>query len=237
MIMSFFKKYLIKMYGNAMILNDKNVCSALSYTWPHKRLLDVWCRDGEKTQSYIYSAQSVENYGIELIDSAAKKANQKWIQTMACYADQDIRPFEDDFFDVVVSNQVIEHLSDVDKFIGEAYRVLKPWWHLITSTNNLSSWHNIFALLFGWAPFDLTNSSKKVIGIGNPLAVHQWEVAKNGDSWTHKCIYTTRWLNDWFSKFWLKAIKNYWSGYYPLWAVVGSLLKRHCAFITLINKK
>lgn len=236
-IMLYIKNYLINMYASAMNLNDCNVCKALIEFWSFERMLDVWCWDWEKTQSYIKSAWSIENYGIELVESEAKKANHLWIQTVACYADRDIWPFEDNFFDVVISNQVIEHLSDVDHFISEAYRVLKPWWYLVTSTNNLSSWHNIVALFFGRAPFDLTNSSKKAIGIGNPFAVHQGEVAEHWDSWTHKCIYTVKRLNDWFGKFWFKVVKNYGSWYYPLWAKVWSILKTHCAFITLVNKK
>jgi SAM-dependent methyltransferase len=35
-------------------------------------------------------------------------------------------PWEEGFFDAVVSNQVLEHVHDFDEFFEEAYRVLKP---------------------------------------------------------------------------------------------------------------
>ena len=45
-------------------------------------------------------------------------------------------PFEDDFFDVVVSFETIEHIIDYDKFVLEIKRVLKPGGQLILSTPN-----------------------------------------------------------------------------------------------------
>ncbi len=35
-------------------------------------------------------------------------------------------PFETGFFDVVVSNQVLEHVSDIEAFCSESFRVLRP---------------------------------------------------------------------------------------------------------------
>lgn len=231
------KKIMIKMYEDAMQLNDDNVCRALTEIWISKRLLDIGCWDWEKTLKYIDAAHSTENYWIELIQEQALKANKNWIKTISCYADKDRRPFEDNFFDVIVSNQVIEHLSNVDIFFQEAYRVLKPWWYLVTSTNNLSSWHNIIALIFWWAPFDLTNSSTQWLWIWNPFAVHSWEKTLYWDSRTHKCIYTTKRLNNWQNLYKLKSVKHYGSWYYPLPAIVWNIFKKHSAFITLVNQK
>jgi hypothetical protein len=107
----------------------------------------------------------------------------------------------------------------------------------VTSTNNLSSWHNIASLLLGWAPFDLSNSSHRALGIGNPFAIHKGEAAANGASWCHKCVYTSRWLEDWFGLYGFSHVRTYGAGYYPLPAATGMLLKRHCAFITLMSRK
>ena len=35
-------------------------------------------------------------------------------------------PYKDDFFDVIVSNQVCEHVEDLDQFLGEVSRTLRP---------------------------------------------------------------------------------------------------------------
>lgn len=237
MFKEYLKRYLVSLYSNAMELNDKNVCEFLSEFWPFETLLDVGCWDWEKTIAYSKNANSEGIYGIEVVKDKAKEAEKKWITTYSIIADREKWPFEDNALDCVVSNQVIEHLSDIDFFISEAKRVLKQWGYLITSTNNLSSWHNIFATIMGWTPFDLTNSSKKWIGIWNPLAIHQWETTINGDSWTHKTILNTRWLNSWFSLYGFSPIKVKWSWYYPLPNILGYWFPKHSAFITLANRK
>ena len=81
-------------------------------------------------------------------------------------------PYDDESFDVVCSNQVIEHLARTDNFVSEILRVLRPGGYAVTSTENLASWHNIAALALGWQPFSLSNVSK-VLGLGNPLAIYR----------------------------------------------------------------
>jgi SAM-dependent methyltransferase len=43
-------------------------------------------------------------------------------------------PFEDSYFDVIFSTEVIEHVEDLDSYCKESYRVLKPGGLLIIST-------------------------------------------------------------------------------------------------------
>ena len=51
-------------------------------------------------------------------------------------------------FDGVLSLEVIEHLIEVDKFLSEVYRVLKPKGWLIISTPNIAWWgYRLFALM------------------------------------------------------------------------------------------
>lgn len=231
------KQYLAEMYTRALLANDNNVLKALKITGPHKIILDIGCWDGEKTLQMAKHAKAKKILGMELVGSAVKEARKKGIEVFEKQADKDKWPYKDGSIDCVVSNQVVEHLTDLDHYFSEAYRVLKQGGILITSTNNLSSWHNIIALLFGWAPFDLTNSSKFVGGIGNPLAVHRGEVDERGGSWTHKCIYTAKWLNEWQKVYGFNPVKVLGAGYYPFPAYIGRFLSLHCAFITLINKK
>jgi len=73
-------------------------------------------------------------------------------------------PFPDNFFDVVFSNQVIEHLINIDCFIEEVYRILKSDGYAIISTENLSSWDNLLALFLGYQAFSQCISTKKHIG-------------------------------------------------------------------------
>lgn len=137
---------------------------------------------------------------------------------------------------MVHANQVIEHVADVDHFAQEVYRILKPGGHAIISTENASSWHNIFALLLGWQMFSLTNMSGKGGGIGNPFALHRG-TAHEFKSWTHKTIFSLRGLSEFFGMHGFEVIKSTGAGYYPFPALLGSLDKKHSHFITILIRK
>jgi SAM-dependent methyltransferase len=231
------KDYLANMYIKALELNNQNVMTALSRTTPHKSILDVGCWDGELTVQYAKAAKTKKIYGIELIEEAAKKAQKRGITTYSFAADKDPWPFKDKSLDCIVTNQVVEHLPYLDYFFSESSRVLKKGGIFINSTNNLSSWHNMFALALGWAPFDLTNASSKASGIGNPLAVHANESDDRGYSWTHRCIYTARWFDEWEQLYGFKKVMELGAGFYPFPASLGNVFKTHCAFFTMVARK
>lgn len=82
-------------------------------------------------------------------------------------------PFPDGKFDVVFSNQVIEHLHNTRLFAEEAYRVLKPGGTAIIASENLCSLLNCFALVMGYTPFSLMQLCGRYLG--NPLGLHNNE--------------------------------------------------------------
>jgi len=58
-------------------------------------------------------------------------------------------------FDVVVCNQVFEHLKNIYSPITEIHRVLKPGGHLIISVPNMAAFHNRLLFLCGRQPTTL----------------------------------------------------------------------------------
>jgi 2-polyprenyl-3-methyl-5-hydroxy-6-metoxy-1,4-benzoquinol methylase len=80
----------------------------------------------------------------------------------------DTFPFDNESFDLVHANQVIEHVSDVDHFLAETNRVLRVGGVALISTENGISWHNVFAATMGWQIFSLTNVSAQTRKVGNP---------------------------------------------------------------------
>lgn len=228
------------MYENSMRLNNDNVISAITSTDSPKKILDVGCWDGEFTLQVKNKLPESKIFGIEPVESACLKARENNIDCKMIDADDpNVKwPFSDGYFDCIYSNQVIEHLSNVDYFLSECSRCLKPGGSFINSTNNLSSLHNIFAIIMGWAPFDLTNSSIKIWSIGNPLSIHNGENLKsNQTSWTHKCVYNIRWLKEWMSLYQFETLKVLGSGFYPFPASIGSIIPKYSAFITLLTIK
>lgn len=140
------------------------------------------------------------------------------------------------FFDVIHSNQVIEHLYNSDNFLSEIYRILKPDGCAIISTENASSWCNILASILGWQIFSLTNFSSRKQGIGNPLALHK-DDKQNLESWNHIRIYSIRGLKEYLEAFGFKVEKIKGAGYFPLPAIFGDFDKTHCHFMTFKIKK
>jgi SAM-dependent methyltransferase len=62
-------------------------------------------------------------------------------------------PFTTKSLDLVVCEQVIEHLHNTTWFLRELFRITKPGGNLLLSTENLASLPNIFALACQRAPF------------------------------------------------------------------------------------
>lgn len=230
-------KYLTYLYKTTEKQKEKILKHVLGKIPKNGTLLDVGCWDGEKTLWWAKASDAKKIIGLDNVESATKIAKTKGIVAYTCDLDSQKWPIENSSIDCIVSNLVIEHLSNVDHYISESYRILKRGGYLIVSTNNLSSWHNMFSLFFGWAPFDLTNSSPKVWSIGNPLVVHKKVKSVYGPSFLHKCVYTTRWLKEWHELYNFKLESVDGIGYYPLPNFIGNIDKTHASLIILVFKK
>jgi SAM-dependent methyltransferase len=131
------------------------------------------CGRGDQTINWNGKIGASELNGVEISWEAARAAKEKGVDVVVCDANRPL-PFIDNAFDVVISNQVIEHLANVDVSLSEVNRVLKDSGYAVVSTENLASWHNIVALLFGLRPFSLHYSS--VRDVGNPFSPHEAEL-------------------------------------------------------------
>jgi methionine biosynthesis protein MetW len=111
----------------------------------HGRLLDCGCGDGEFTVQVACRARVSEAYGIECVDDRIREATDRGV--IVTKGDlNDPLPYKSDFFDVVHADQIIEQLLNIDLFLKEIKRVLRPDGYAILSISNLASWHNRFSL-------------------------------------------------------------------------------------------
>lgn len=96
---------------------------------PQQKILDIGCGDGVLLSLIKNSAL----YGVDLDQSSlnygASRVKAKFIQAPA-----DKLPFKANFFDIVLATEIIEHLTQPEKLIQEAKRVLKPSGYLILTT-------------------------------------------------------------------------------------------------------
>lgn len=199
---------------------------------PRPRLLDIGCDDGLRTLSFAAHASATEIFGFEAVPERAEAARSRGIQIEV----GDIAgglPWPDASFDAIVSNQVIEHVSDTDAFVRECRRVTRPNGIVIVSTENLASWHNIAALVLGWQPFSLTNISATIGGLGNPAAIFRDRPHTQPSTWQHVHVFAYRGLSELFANHGLLVDEIAGAGYYPLPARLGCRDPRHAAFITV----
>ena len=136
----------------------------------------------------------------------------------------------------VLSENIVEHVKDVDHFIAETIRILTIGGVAVISTENGSSWHNIFAAVMGWQTFSLSSLSTRARSVGNPLALHRGDPPPRTFD-KHRTIFNYRGLIEFLKAHGLAIVAARGAGYYPLPAGVGSFDLRHCHFITIKVRK
>ena len=103
---------------------------AAQYARQHNgaRVLDFGCGAGRMVQAGI--AAGLEMAGADVYYGGSKtraEAEESGLLGSAVREIQDGRlPFEDGTFDLVVNNQVMEHVEDLDAVLAEIHRALKP---------------------------------------------------------------------------------------------------------------
>ena len=141
-----------------------------------RSLLDVGCADGSFLLKYLDYVPK-EFHGIEASPTLRTKAGQRGLKVVAV----DLNgpwPYPNDTFDVVHCAQVIEHLHNTRLFAQELLRVLKPGGAALVTSENLTSFLNLGAMMLGYTPFTLMRCCGWYLG--NPLGLHYGEHVDEG---------------------------------------------------------
>jgi len=139
-------------------------CARIATAGLHaRRLLDVGCWDGEHTARYA-DALGCAACGVEIFDAQARAAEARGVEVARVDLENERFPWPDGHVDVVVCNQVFEHLKNVWLPISEIYRVLAPRGWLILSVPNLGSLHNRVLLALGRQPTSIRTFGPHVRG-------------------------------------------------------------------------
>lgn len=130
---------------------------------PPRSLLDVGCWDGAATERYA-RVLGCPAFGVEFFEARADEAEARGITVARLDLETGIFPWPDGAMDVVVSNQVFEHLKNVWRPMSEVYRVLRPGGWLVLSVPNLASLHNRVLLAAGRQPTSIRTLGPHVRG-------------------------------------------------------------------------
>ena len=115
-------------------------------------LLDVGCWDGDLSERCGRALRAGRMLGVEVYEGPAAEAEAKGLEVARVDLEAGRLPWEDESVDVVVCNQVLEHLKNVWLPMTEIYRVLRPGGHAVLSVPNLASLHNRVMLALGRQP-------------------------------------------------------------------------------------
>ena len=129
----------------------------------HLRVLDLGCGAGTPTKLLMADESRYRVIGADL----SKLALAHYVsdtKRAGVQLDAQTLPFADESFDLVVSDDVIEHLVNTDAYAREIYRVLAPRGWLFLSTPNLAAWFNRIGLVLGLQPAFSEVSFEKVFG-------------------------------------------------------------------------
>ena len=96
------------------------------------RILDAGCGLGLFVRRFNDFSDQV--YGVDIDPERVAQASQSLDHVQVGSAEA--LPYPDDFFEVVFSNEVLEHVDDDRAAVREAYRVLRPGGHLVVFAPN-----------------------------------------------------------------------------------------------------
>jgi SAM-dependent methyltransferase len=117
---------------------------------PGRRVLDLGCRDGALSRVY---AEGNSLVGVDADREALAEAEKLGIETRWADLDEPL-PFEDASFDVAVAGELLEHLRDPQRVVGEVRRVLRPGGTFVASVPNAYRLKNRLRFLLGRKPED-----------------------------------------------------------------------------------
>jgi len=179
-----------------------------------ERMLDIGCGNGQFSQRCAEAIGSHEVYVIEIDEAKASEARERGIDCYCSDASNRL-PFTDGYFDLIIANQVIEHVLDTDTMLGECHRVLGGNGVLVLSTPNLGALYQRALILFGRQP---TNLHVSEVQVGNLL--------KGVEPSGHIHAFTVSALKDLleYHKFSIQKLRG--SGFYPFKGFLAETLAR-----------
>ena len=137
---------------------------------PNSKILDLGCGNGISTR--LLNEADFDVVGTDISSLFLKEARE-WVNPKLQYHVCDVveLPFESESFDVICSNELIEHLPDVETALTEMIRVTRKGGRIVLSGPNLCS---PLIPLFDWLSLMSGKSGRPVWGETKQQALKQF---------------------------------------------------------------
>lgn len=153
------KKYQLRFLGPAEKIRVKKIVKLVGSS---KKVLDVGCDVGLIGQLLLKNKNQV--YGLDISPSAVKKARKNGLKALTLNIETQQLPFKNNYFDVVLLGEILEHLFDPDLLLTKIKKKLKRGGGLIITTPNLATLGRRLQLLCGLNPAIETRLTKYSAG-------------------------------------------------------------------------
>lgn len=137
----------------------------LRLSLPFRSVLDIGAGQGHDLLSAKRLVPDAVLFAVETCPDFLPALRQNGIGVSATDIEKERLPFENGALDVVVANQVLEHVKEVFWIFHEISRVLRTGGKVIIGVPNLASLHNRILLLFGRQPTQIRTASAHVRGL------------------------------------------------------------------------
>ncbi len=127
-------------------------------------VLDIGAGRGDDLLLALDANPKAALHAIEVYPPYQKELRARGIEVHALNIERDRFPFADGSVDVVMANQILEHVKEIFWVLHEASRILRVDGSLIIGVPNLAAFHNRCLLALGKQPTCLQNQSAHVRG-------------------------------------------------------------------------
>ncbi len=129
-----------------------------------KIILDLGAGGGSDLIIAKKNYPNAELHAVEVYNPYVEELKKQNIIVHQLNIEKDPLPFPDNSVDIIISNQVLEHLKEIFWVFHEATRILKKGGSFIIGVPNIAALHNRIIFLFGKQPTPLKNWSAHVRG-------------------------------------------------------------------------
>ena len=141
-----------------------HIKSFLATATPYHTVLDLGAGHGDDLLFSKTFAPDATLHAMESHPPYVEELQSKGINVFSANIEREPLPFADGSVDVIIMNQIMEHVKEVFWILHEVTRVLKRGGSFIVGVPNLAALHNRLLLLLGKQPSQLKNHSAHVRG-------------------------------------------------------------------------